>query len=60
LTAPGDYPNFGSIDDSTCFGGLQSNAGIGFSIVGDVFLKSCFVVFDLSHTSPRLGWAQRA
>ena len=38
-----------------CFGGLQSNAGIGLSILGDVFLKSQFVVFDQG--VPRIGFA---
>jgi aspergillopepsin I len=40
--------NYAPTDNSgtTCYGGIQSNAGIGFSIYGDVFLKSQFVVFD--------------
>lgn len=41
-----------------CFGGIQSSAKIGFSIFGDVFLKSQFVVFDGS-PSPRLGFAAK-
>jgi aspergillopepsin I len=45
---PGTYMNYAPTDDSgsTCYGGIQSNEGIGFSIFGDVFLKSQFVVFD--------------
>lgn len=45
---PGSYMNYAPISDgsSTCFGGLQSNSGIGQSIYGDIFLKAVFAVFD--------------
>ncbi|KAL9105890.1 MAG: hypothetical protein Q9227_009001 [Pyrenula ochraceoflavens] len=45
---PGSYINYAPVTQgsSTCFGGVQSNSGIGISIYGDVFLKSQFVVFD--------------
>lgn len=57
---PGTYINFQPVNQSgqTCFGGIQSNSGIGFSIFGDVFLKSQFVVFDAS--KPQLGFAAQA
>lgn len=57
---PGAYINFQPVDQTgqTCFGGIQSNAGIGFSIFGDVFLKSQYVVFDAS--GPQLGFAAQA
>ncbi|KAL9110935.1 MAG: hypothetical protein Q9227_004550 [Pyrenula ochraceoflavens] len=45
---PGDYITYAPVEQgsSTCFGGIQANDGIPFSILGDVFLKSQFVVFD--------------
>jgi aspergillopepsin I len=57
---PGRYINFLPTDQTkqTCFGGIQSNSGLGFSIFGDVFLKSQYVVFDAS--GPRLGFAAKA
>ncbi|KAF4300736.1 putative aspartic endopeptidase pep1 [Botryosphaeria dothidea] len=58
-----DLPAFSLVingEKRTCFGGIQRDDGIGFSIVGDIFLKSQFVVFDASSTTPRLGWAQQA
>ncbi|KAF1990531.1 Asp-domain-containing protein [Aulographum hederae CBS 113979] len=58
-TAPGAYMNFAPVDSSTCFGGLQENTDIGLSIVGDVFLKSQYVVFSME-SGNQLGWAQQA
>jgi hypothetical protein len=49
--------NFAPVDGNTCFGGLQSDDGIGFSIFGDVAIKAALVVFDLGNK--RLGWAQK-
>jgi hypothetical protein len=61
FTVPGKYINYAplSTGSSTCFGGLQSDADIGISILGDIFLKSKYVVFE-SNGAPRLGFAQQA
>lgn len=57
---PGSLINYApaSQGSSTCFGGIQSNSGLGFSIFGDIFLKSQYVVFDSN--GPRLGFAPQA
>ncbi|KAF2230053.1 aspartic protease pepB [Viridothelium virens] len=57
-TVPGADINFAPNGDGTCFGGIQSNTGIGFSILGDIFLKSQYVVFDSQ--GPRIGFAQQS
>ncbi|KAI1422924.1 secreted aspartic proteinase precursor [Xylaria sp. FL1777] len=61
ITIPGKYINYAPTDTTgrSCFGGLQSDEGIGFSIIGDVALKAAFVVFDASPDQPRLGWAKK-
>ncbi|KAH8891844.1 microbial aspartic proteinase [Thozetella sp. PMI_491] len=58
ITIPGKYINYGQVSSSLCFGGLQSNDGIGFSIFGDIALKSAFVVFN-GATPPTLGFATK-
>ncbi|KAM0257364.1 hypothetical protein ACHAQJ_004452 [Trichoderma viride] len=59
ISVSGDLINLAPISEgsSTCFGGLQSNSGIGFSIFGDVAIKAALVVFDLGNT--QLGFAQK-
>ncbi|KAL9631817.1 MAG: hypothetical protein Q9164_005687 [Protoblastenia rupestris] len=56
---PGSYINYAPLEDgtNTCYGGIQRNTGIGFSIIGDVFIKSQFIVFD--SRGPRLGIAPK-
>lgn len=58
-TVPGSYINYAPTDSSgtTCYGGIQSNGGEGFSIFGDIFLKSQYVVFNSN--GPQLGFAQQ-
>lgn len=57
-TVPGADINYAPNGDGTCFGGIQSNTGIGFSILGDIFLKSQYVVFDSQ--GPQIGFAQQS
>lgn len=60
-TVAGENFNFATVGTDTetgesfCFGGMQSTGGIPFSIYGDVFFKSNFVVFEA--TTPSLGFA---
>lgn len=59
FTVPGSYINYAAISSNLCFGGMQSNTGIGFSIFGDVFLKSQFVVFSQMNAKPQVGFAAK-
>ncbi|KAI1170944.1 aspartic protease pepB [Nemania sp. FL0916] len=43
---------------SRCLGGIQSNMNAGVSILGHVFLKTQYVVFD--DRGPRLGFARQS
>lgn len=58
---PGSFINYAPLSEgsSTCFGGLQSSAGVGVNIFGDVFLKAQFVVFENEGNGPRLGFAAK-
>ncbi|KAF2194427.1 acid protease [Zopfia rhizophila CBS 207.26] len=60
-TVPGKHINYAPVTtgSSTCFGGIQTNDGIGFSIFGDIFLKSKYVIHEAG-AKPRLGFAQQA
>jgi hypothetical protein len=56
-TIPGTYINYAPATSTTCYGGIQSDAGIGFSIFGDILLKAQFVVFDGGNN--RVGFAAK-
>lgn len=60
FSVPGSYINYAPNGDGTCYGGIQSSDGIGFTIFGDIFLKNQFVVFDKTKSTPRLGFAKGA
>lgn len=55
---PGRYINYGSIDGTSCYGGIQSQGSLDFSILGDILLKAQFIVFDLG--TKRIGFANKA
>jgi len=58
---PGSYINYAPVSEgsSSCFGGIQSNTGVGQSIFGDIFLKAQFVVFSDAASGPQLGFAAK-
>ncbi|BCR90522.1 pepsin-like aspartic protease [Aspergillus chevalieri] len=51
-TVPGSLINFAGVGQNSttgedlCYGGIQSNQDTSLQILGDVFMKSMFVVFD--------------
>ncbi|KAH8645751.1 aspartic peptidase domain-containing protein [Xylariales sp. PMI_506] len=63
ITIPGQYLNYSPVDttNTTCYGGIQPDTSIGFSIFGDVALKAALVVFkDDGTNTPQLGFASKA
>ncbi|KAH6647183.1 aspartic peptidase domain-containing protein [Truncatella angustata] len=60
IVIPATYLNYAPVEDgsSTCYGGLQSSAGIGINIYGDIALKAAYVVFN-GATTPTLGFATK-
>ncbi|KAL8914794.1 MAG: hypothetical protein Q9171_000630 [Xanthocarpia ochracea] len=54
---PGSYITYSAGDNNTCFGGIQSNNGLGHNIIGGTFLKAQFVVFQSSPL--QLGFAPK-
>lgn len=59
FVVPGSYMNYANLGNNMCFGGMQADTGIGFSILGDVFLKSQFVVFSQVAAKPQIGFAAK-
>ncbi|KAL8859595.1 MAG: hypothetical protein Q9178_003994 [Gyalolechia marmorata] len=54
---PGSYITYLADDNDTCFGGIQSSKGLGQNIIGGIFLKAQFVVFQSSPL--QLGFAPK-
>ncbi|KAF2151086.1 acid protease [Myriangium duriaei CBS 260.36] len=60
-TVPGKFINWQSgLANNHCWGGLQSSANLPFAILGSVFLKAVYAVFDESTGSARIGIAKQA
>lgn len=58
-TVPGSLINYAVAEGSTCYGGIQSSQGLPFTILGDTFLKTQYVVFNGAST-PQIGFASQA
>ncbi|KAG9568584.1 aspartic endopeptidase Pep1, partial [Aureobasidium melanogenum] len=59
FAVPGSYINFANLGNNWCYGGMQNDTGIGFCILGDIFIKSQFVVFSQMSSTPQLGFAAK-
>ncbi|KAG5942638.1 hypothetical protein E4U53_007209 [Claviceps sorghi] len=57
ITIPGSYMNYIDVNETTCFGALQSSAFVGVNIWGDIALKAALVVFDSGKS--QIGWAPK-
>lgn len=54
---PGHFMNYAPSDDGTCYGGLQSSDGLPFGVIGDVLIKSQYVVFNRGNLT--VGFANK-
>ncbi len=59
VTIPGEYIVYAPVEPGStfCYGGLQSSLGQPFAILGDIFLKACFAVFDVANK--HIGFADK-
>ncbi|KAK1242304.1 hypothetical protein MKX07_000290 [Trichoderma sp. CBMAI-0711] len=46
---PGSYINYGRMNKTYCYGGIQSSEDAPFAVLGDIALKAQFVVFDMGN-----------
>lgn len=54
---PGYYINYANLNETYCYGGLQSSEGIPFAVFGDVLIKAQLVVFDRGNL--QVGFANK-
>lgn len=54
---PGHYINYATFSDTYCYGGLQTSAGLPFSVIGDILIKAQFIVFDRANLA--VGFANK-
>ena len=60
-TVPAANINWEQLNATACMGGVQPNTGMPFSILGAVFLKDLYVVFEKQQGHvPQLAFAQQA
>ncbi|KZW03890.1 acid protease [Exidia glandulosa HHB12029] len=59
FTIAGEDLMFADVGNGTFFGAIQSRGQMDQDILGDVFLKRVFTVFDQTPDQPRIGFSQR-
>ena len=59
VSIPGEYIVYAPVElgSTVCYGGIQSNLGLPYAILGDIFLKACFAVFDIENQ--QIGFADK-
>lgn len=60
FVVPGSYINYAPASLTKCFGGIQSDQGLPFSIFGNIFLKTVYAIFDQTQSSPLIGFAEQS
>ncbi|KAI9723163.1 MAG: hypothetical protein M1828_004266 [Chrysothrix sp. TS-e1954] len=62
VTIPGHFLHFAQIDATWCYGGLQSNEGVPYQILGDILFRNAFLVFHGATTpgGPSVSIAKKA
>ncbi|RFU75768.1 aspartic ase [Trichoderma arundinaceum] len=46
---PGSYINYGRMNRTHCYGGIQTSEDAPFAVLGDIALKAQFAVFDMGN-----------